>query len=184
LLPIGLLPEVEATLVNVDGSEQIVAPGVKPPGEARAGWRVLRALGELLGIATFGFTDVAGLRASIATHPVGVGSGLARREPVGSELTRIATTAVYRSDAVVRRAAPLNAHPLNRAACVVLNPEDARARGLDEGAIAKVEDGRGRASLPVRLGAHVAQGGAWIESGHGATAPIAPNGARLSVTRA
>ena len=184
LLPIGLLPEIEATLVNVDGCEQIVAPGVKPPGEARAGWRVLRALGEVLGFAAFGFTDIAGLRASVITHPVRAGGGLARCEPAGNELARIATTAVYRSDAVVRRAAPLNAHPLNRAACVVLHPEDARARGLEEGAIARVEDGRGRASLPVRLSAQVAQGGAWVESGHGATAPIAPNGARLSVTRA
>jgi NADH-quinone oxidoreductase subunit G len=184
LLPIGLLPEIEATLTNVDGREQTVAAGAKLPGDARPGWRVLRALGESLGVAGFEFTDVAGLRASIASHVVRAGDGLAKRPAAGTGLSRIATTAVYRSDAVVRRAAPLNAHPLNRPACVVLHPEDALAHGVSEGAIATLDDGRGHASLPVRISASVAKGGAWIESGHGATAPLAPNGARLSLTRA
>jgi NADH-quinone oxidoreductase subunit G len=45
ILPIGLTPEIDATLVNVDGAVQTVAAGAKLPGEARPGWRILRALG-------------------------------------------------------------------------------------------------------------------------------------------
>ena len=40
ILPIGLLPEVEATLTNVDGTDQSTQAGGKLPGEARAGWRM------------------------------------------------------------------------------------------------------------------------------------------------
>ena len=183
LLPIGLLPEIEATLTNVDGREQTLGAGAKLPGSARPGWRVLRAIGEKLGLSGFDFVDIAGLRSSIVHSPAAAGAGLAKRVPVGEGLSRIATTAIYRSDAVVRRSAPLNAHPLNRPACITVHPEDALALGLSDGAIAKIDDGRGHASLPVRISASVAKGGAWIESGHEATAPLAPNGARLSVTR-
>ncbi|MBE2291178.1 MAG: NADH-quinone oxidoreductase subunit G, partial [Xanthomonadaceae bacterium] len=45
ILPIGALPEIEATLTNLDGVEQVAHAGGKLPGLAREGWRVLRALG-------------------------------------------------------------------------------------------------------------------------------------------
>jgi NADH-quinone oxidoreductase subunit G len=184
LLPIGLLPEIDATLTNASGNEQRVAGGAKLPGEARPGWRVLRALGEKLGVAGFEFLDVAALRGSLQRHEPETAAGLAKRESEGDGLSRVSTTAAYRSDAVVRRAAPLNAHPLTRGAAISLHPEDALRLGLSEGAIAKVDDGRGAAALPVRIGAHVAKGAAWIESGYGATSPIAGTGARLSVNKA
>jgi NADH-quinone oxidoreductase subunit G len=185
LLPIGLLPEIDATLTNADGVEQRVAGGAKLPGDARAGWRVLRALGEVLGVPGFEFLDIAALRATLPREEsTTLPAGLSKRAAAGEGLVRVATAAPYRSDAVVRRAAPLNAHPLTRGAAVSLHPEDALRLGLSDGAIAKVDDGRGTAALPVRIGAHVAKGTAWIESGYGATSPIAGTGARLSVNKA
>ena len=53
ILPIALLPEMDATLVNVDGLAQGVAAGAKAPGQARAGWKVLRALGGALRLDGF-----------------------------------------------------------------------------------------------------------------------------------
>src|SRR5581483_1404597 len=58
ILPIGLLPEIDGTLVNVDGLLQRVQAGAKAPAEARAGWRVLRALGGLMKLAGFEFDDL------------------------------------------------------------------------------------------------------------------------------
>jgi NADH-quinone oxidoreductase subunit G len=185
LLPIGLLPEIDATLTNIDGRDQRVGAGSKLPGDARPGWRVLRALGAALAAPGFDFVGIDEVRAGAAAQLPATASGLARREtasPAG--LQRIETTAVYRSDAVVRRSAPLNAHPLNRGAAIVLHPEDALARGLAEGGVAKIDDGRGVAALPVRISARVAKGGAWIETGHAATAPIAGTSARLTVEKA
>ena len=84
---------------------------------------------------------------------------------------------------MLRRAVALNAHPLTVGARVVLNPEDALARGLSDGAMAKLGDGNGNAVLPVQVSKRVAKGAAWIESDYEATAPIAP-ATRLAVVGA
>jgi NADH-quinone oxidoreductase subunit G len=184
ILPMGLLPEIEGTLVNLDGLAQTSTPGGKLPGDARPGWKVLRAMAAQLSLPGFEFTDLAGLRADLRAEPRASGQGLAPAALVdGSGLERIASTPIYRGDAVLRRADALNAHPLTMGARVVLHPDDAFARGLAAGAIAKVSDGTGTAALPVALSARVAQGAAWIEGGYEATAPLSPTAA-LTVTGA
>ena len=183
ILPIGLLPEIEATLTNVDGLDQATQPGAKLPGDARAGWRVLRALAGTLALPGFDFTDLHGLRASLApTAPV-AGHGLAAATVSEPGLERIASTPIYRGDAVLRRSAALNAHPLTLGARIVLHPEEALSRGLAEGGMAKVGDGTGSAVLPVAVSARVPRGAAWIEGGYEATAPMSP-AARLAVVGA
>ena len=182
ILPIGLLPEIEATLVNVDGIAQSTVAGGKLPADARPGWRVLRALGGQLGLPEFEFVDLAELRAGIVERLVASGSGIAAvANANGQGLERIATTPIYRVDGVLRRSPALQAHPLTRAACVTLHPDDAKAAGLAAGAMAKISDANGTATLPVEISARVAKGSAWIESCHGATAPLALDGV-VSVT--
>ena len=183
ILPIGLLPEIEGTLVNLDGIAQTSTPGGKLPGDARPGWRVLRAMAAQLSLPGFEFTDLAGLRADLRSQPRDSGAGLAPARVAGEGLERIASTPIYRADAVLRRAEALNAHPLTMGARIVLHPDDAFARGLAAGAIAKVADGTGTAALPVALSARVAKGAAWIEGGYEATAPLSPTAA-LTVTGA
>ena len=183
ILPIGALPEVEATLTNLDGFDQSTQAGGKLPGEARAGWRVLRALGGQLGLAGFGFTDLAGLRAGLRPDAPAMGQGLAPAPAADAGLERITSTPIYRGDAVLRRAAALNAHPLTHGARIVLNPADAQSRGLVDGAMAKLGDGHGNAVLPVAVDARVAPGAAWVEGDYPATAPISPV-ARLAVVGA
>jgi NADH-quinone oxidoreductase subunit G len=185
ILPIGLLPEIDASLANALGHTQRVAAAARLPGDARPGWRVLRALGEAMGLGQgFEFIDLAALRESMQASQPACGEGLAPRQAAATGLQRVATTAIYRSDAVLRRATPLNAHPLTTGPAIRLHPEDALALGLSEGAIASVDDGRGRAALPVRLSPRVAHGAVWIESGYDATAPLAPTGAALTVAKA
>jgi NADH-quinone oxidoreductase subunit G len=177
ILPIGLLPEIEATLTNLDGTEQTSAAGGKLPGQARPGWRILRALLETLALPGFDFTDIAGLRSMAKQVGSVSGTGLAEKRPASAGLERIVTTPIYRADAVLRRAAALNAHPLTTGPQVILHPDDARALGLAEGAMAKVSDGTGTAALPVVISARVASGSAWIESGYEATAPMSTTAA-------
>ena len=182
ILPIGALPEIEATLTNLDGIEQRTQAGGKLPGEAREGWKVLRALGGELQLPTFEFTDLAGARAiGSATTPSNIARSAA---PVAASegLEVAATAAIYRTDGVVRRAEALQAHPLNAAPCITLNPADAEAAGLVHGAVAKVGSPDGTATLPVVIDISVAPGTAWIESGHGATAPLGAG--RVTVVRA
>ena len=49
--------------------------------------------------------------------------------------------------------------------------------------MAKCATAAGTATLPVRVDARVAQGSVWVESGHGATAPLVA-AATLEVARA
>ena len=73
----------------------------------------------------------------------------------------------------MRRAAALQAHPLNAGPRAALNPADASALGIADGAMATFATGVGTATLQVAIDARVAQGAAWVESGYGATAPLA-----------
>ena len=51
LLPISTFVETSGTYVNLEGLWQSFAGAAKPLGEARPGWKVLRVLGNLAGIA-------------------------------------------------------------------------------------------------------------------------------------
>ncbi|SBV36505.1 NADH dehydrogenase (Quinone), G subunit [uncultured Stenotrophomonas sp.] len=181
ILPIGALPEIDATLTNLDGRDQQARAGGKLPGEAREGWRVLRALGGELQLAGFDFTDLAGLRAGMQPVQVNVATSV-QPQVAGEGLEVACTPAIYRTDAVVRRAEALQAHPLNNAPRIVLNADDAARLQLVEGQMAKVGTAAGKAALPVVVDARVAVGTVWIESGHGATAPL--GAARVTVVAA
>ena len=182
ILPIAALPEMEATLTNLDGFDQRTAAAGKPPGQARPGWRVLRALADVLAVPGFEFTDLAGLRAGMATKHVQVSKGQAPAT-TGSGLEIVVSQAIYRVDGVIRRSQALQAHPLNVGALAVLNPADAANPGISDGAMAKFTTDVGNAALQVVLDVRVAPGCIWIESGYGATAPLAAS-AKAEVGRA
>ncbi len=191
ILPIGLPPEIDGTYVNIDGVVQTLAAGAKLPGDARPGWRVLRALGAQLGLSGFDATDFADVRKAIdaavsakytKAQTGKVSSAVAATSTSG--LQRIATLPIYRSDAVLRRCAALQAHPLTGECAIGLHPEDALALGLASGATAKVSGGEGDVELPVIVTRLVPRGGAWLEKTWPATKPLPPNGGMLMVTRA
>ena len=179
ILPIALLPEIDATLVNVDGLAQGVTAGARAPGQARPGWRVLRALGGALQLAGFEFDDLAGLRDGIVERAVVQRSELAPR-PATAGLTRIATWPIYRGDAVLRRATALNAHPLNRPAAVRLNAQEAARLGFADGEQVRVGD----SVLPLRIDVAVPEGAAWIEAAQDLTAALPPYGAAITLSKA
>ncbi|HWG11299.1 MAG TPA: NADH-quinone oxidoreductase subunit NuoG [Rhodanobacteraceae bacterium] len=191
ILPIGLTPEIDATLVNVDGTAQTGAAGSALPGDARAGWRVLRALGGMLEVPGFDFTDIAQLRATMpdtgrtqpdyARKPLGeAGVAASASTSANGALVRFGNVPIYRVDAVTRRAAPLQEHPLNRPPALRLNAADAAALKLEDGAHANVNG----VVLPVAVDAAVPEGCAWIEAAHEATALLPPYGATLAISKA
>jgi NADH-quinone oxidoreductase subunit G len=179
ILPIALLPEIDGTLVNLEGIVQSATAGARAPGQARPGWKVLRALGGLLQLAGFEFDDLAGLREGIASRPAAARAALAPRAAAAG-LTRLATWPIYRTDAVLRRATALNAHPLNRAPAARLNAAEAGRLGLAEGEGVRIGD----AVLPLAVDAAVPDGAAWIEAAHDLTAALPPYGAALTLSKA
>jgi NADH-quinone oxidoreductase subunit G len=96
------------------------------PGEARSGWRVLRALGAALGFSSFDSTEIGDVRARIGDRiasPVAAVDGVSvPKMPTG--LVRIATVPIYKADAVLRRSPALQATPLANKPQIALNPAD------------------------------------------------------------
>jgi NADH-quinone oxidoreductase subunit G len=179
ILPIALLPETDGTLVNVDGTAQVVRAGAATPGEARPGWKVLRALGGLMGFAGFEFDDLDGLRAGIKARGANVREALAARTGAAA-LTRLATWPIYRVDAVVRRAAALAAHPLNRAPAARLNAAEAARQGLAGAGAVRIAE----VELPLVIDAAVPDGSVWIEAAQDITATLPPYGAAITLGKA
>jgi NADH-quinone oxidoreductase subunit G len=184
VLPIGLPPEIDASYTNIDGTVQTVSAAARLPGDARPGWKVLRALGSALALDGFGFTEISEVRAQMGKSPIATGAVDAeRRTPSATSpytFERIATTAIYRADAVLRRSPALNAHPLTRGATAVLNPADVGKLGLQNGDRVRVED----TVLPAASDAAVPEGAVWIEVGYAEVAGLPGHGAALTIARA
>lgn len=66
LLPIGTFAETSGTFVNVAGTWQSFAGIASPVGEARPAWKVLRVLGNLLGVPDFEYMTSEDVRDEIA----------------------------------------------------------------------------------------------------------------------
>jgi NADH-quinone oxidoreductase subunit G len=185
ILPIAMLPETDATLINADGRVQTLAAGATAPGDALAGWRVLRALGGRVQAPQFEFDDMPGLRDTMSapqapSSPADATPG-PRANGSNDGLVRLATVPMYRGDAVLRRAGALNAHPLTRGAAVRINAQEASRLGLADGDTARVAD---TSSLTVAVDDAVPDGTAWIESAYAQTATLPPYGATLNVSKA
>ena len=119
LLPMGTFAETSGTYVNVEGRWQETRGCAQPVGDARPGWKILRVLGNLLDLAGFDYgssTDVLEeLRRQIGE--VAYDGRLNSRRAI--DLGRGGTTsevAIYQSDAIVRRAMPLQRTRAGRAA--------------------------------------------------------------------
>jgi NADH-quinone oxidoreductase subunit G len=117
LLPIAPWTETSGTFVNTEGRVQSFNAVVKPLGEARPAWKVLRVLGNLLGLSGFDFNDSREvLREALGETPTGSVQaflnnevhGVAVKPPaVSAGLERVAEVPIYQTDAVVRRAPSL-----------------------------------------------------------------------------
>ncbi len=185
ILPIGLTPEIDATLVNLQGVAQTVSAGARLPGEARPGWKALRALGGLLTLPGFGFNTLDELRGELAPllaqHPA---PGSALGAPPGNTgtagLQRVVQVPIYRGDAVLRRAAALQEHPLSKPARVWLRGEDALALGLNAGAQVRV----GEISLDVGIDPSLPRGAARIDATYPETVALPAYGAIVELAKA
>jgi NADH-quinone oxidoreductase subunit G len=110
ILPVAAFAETSGTWVNVEGRWQSVPGAARPPGEARPAWKVLRVLGNLLGLAGFEYLSSEEVRDELHRelgeysegHPA---SNFAPGRLASLDATR--DVGLYAVDAVVRRSRPL-----------------------------------------------------------------------------
>ena len=118
MLPIAPFTETAGTYVSSEGAVQSFEGVVRPLGEARPAWKVLRVLGNLLGLPGFGHDSAEDVRrealggrsivALLDNHLLGARVD-AVAPPSASGIQRIGEVPLYAADAIVRRARALQA---------------------------------------------------------------------------
>ena len=186
VLPLALCPETEGTYINAETKPQRVNAAARAPGESRAGWRILRVLGELLGVPGFDFTDLAQLQARIDEVLAGVGRAadavnhvVAVPASATSGLSVSASWPIYQSDAVVRRAPALQSTVLAASPLLLLNPEDALALGVGQSAQLEI----GGRHYAAAASADVPKGALLVPQGLPETAELPLTGQAIAIDK-
>ncbi|HEX2797499.1 MAG TPA: NADH-quinone oxidoreductase subunit NuoG [Immundisolibacter sp.] len=172
ILPLAAFTETGGSFVNGEGRWQSFEGALKPLGEARPGWKILRVLANLLDLPGFEHDDVAAVRAEVQAaveavdFPAATADPAALAWPAGDGgLIRIGDWPCYRSDALVRRAGALQQRADLPAAAVYLNESECRRLGFAAGDRLRVRQGEAALELPLAVDARVADGTAYIPSG-------------------
>ena len=184
LLPIAPWTETSGTFVNTEGRVQSFSAVVKPLGETRPAWKVLRVLGNLLGLAGFDHNDSKEvLRDALGETPNGSVqafltneiSGVAVASPQAVEgLERVAEVPIYQTDAVVRRS-----HALQMTTDAALPVARMHSRliarlGLQENGRVSVRQTASALTLKVQRDDLLPDNCVRIPSGHPLTASLGP----------
>ncbi len=193
MLPVAPYAETAGTFVNMEGRVQSFNACVKPQGDARPAWKVLRMLGSLLEIPGFHADTIEQVRSAIAEDLQGWAAlALAERgeagdwkpKDSGTALERIAEFPVYASDPVVRRAPALQKTADAKAARTArVNPKTFAAMGLGAGGQVRVRQGGGEAILAAAADAAVPEGCVRIARGVPETAQLGEGNVEMDVAR-
>ncbi|MCK6426750.1 MAG: NADH-quinone oxidoreductase subunit NuoG [Burkholderiaceae bacterium] len=191
MLPIAPFTETAGSYVNAEGRLQSFHGVVRPLGETRPGWKVLRVLGNLLGLPGFAQESVDEVRAQAIGAAEGIAARLSNRTGVTpqpgaahAELERLADLPIYASDSIVRRAASLQQTTDAQRISAGL-PADLWGRlGLKAGDAVRITQGGESVTLPAELDAGMASGTVRVPSGVAATARLGALFGPLSVLRA
>ncbi|MFM2051328.1 MAG: hypothetical protein RL682_1819, partial [Pseudomonadota bacterium] len=108
LLPIAPFTETSGTFVNAEGRAQSFHAVVKPLGETRPAWKVLRVLGNMLGVAGFDFDSSQEVLAAANLDVSKLNNATTASVTASQATTSMPCTAsIYQLDGLVRRAPAL-----------------------------------------------------------------------------
>jgi len=157
LLPIALFAETAGSFISTEGTVQSFEGAVRPLGEARPAWKVLRVLGNLLGLDGFGHDSAEEVRRE-ALGGSSIEALLDNRLkdaripaialPPPGGIQRIAEVPIYAADAIVRRSRSLQRTRDAAPPAAWMNRALFEQLGLREGDALRVRQGRGEALVP------------------------------------
>ena len=182
LLPLSPYTETSGTFINNEGRVQSFVGVVKPAGQSRPGWKLLRVLGNLLDVERFDYLSSEDVRNDI----LGVDSvlpegSLARVLPAmdtapttvaGNGLQRIADVPIYFADALVRRSPSLQKTRDAQAPVARMSAATLAGVGAADGRSVRVKGSEGAALLNAVLDNTVPDGCVRIAAAHPSTATI------------
>ncbi len=192
LLPITPFTETSGSFVNTEGRIQSFTGVVRPLGDARPGWKVLRVLGNLLALPGFdqnssehvrdemlpaGAAFVAGLDNSVS------GVSLSVTVTTG-ELQRIADVPIYFADPIARRAPSLQKTRDAVAPTARMNAATLARLVVTDGVPVRIRQGNCEAVLTARADETVPAGCVRISAAHVTTAALGEMFGAINVERA
>jgi NADH-quinone oxidoreductase subunit G len=184
LLPIAPFSETAGTFVNVEGRVQRFEASVKSYGESRPGWKVLRVLGDRLGLSGFQYTSLDEIRNEL-NLPVKLNMGTVEGGPIAppprtplteGQLYRLAIVPIYAVDPIVRRAPALQDTVDNPPPAARINAADAARLRVQDGSSVMVRTIAGEARLPVVIDNRVPDSCTYIPSGYPETSVLGGHG--------
>ena len=192
ILPITPFTETVGTFINAEGRAQTIQPSVKPLGDSRPAWKVLRVLGGLLGLEGFLYNlpeEVLGegLGDNYCTRLNNVSSiaSVSNSNAIAAGLERIADVNIYADDQIVRRSPALQlTRDAKRGNQVGLGQKLFNEMNLKEGDSVLVTQGDRSVTLPVTLEANLAPGVARISAGTSAGVKLGSMFGPVTVSKA
>jgi len=197
MLPIAPFTETSGTFVSSEGRVQSFRGAVKPLGEARPAWKVLRVLGNLLEMPGFDYDSgeavldevlplkdgASSIAGKLDNHIAGVAVQTTASSN-GQGLQRVSDVPIYATDAVVRRAASLQLTRDAATPCVAMHGSELHKLGVQSGDTVKVNQGNASARLVVRADDSMPVATARVAAGHPVTAGLGAMFGAITVERA
>jgi NADH-quinone oxidoreductase subunit G len=193
LLPIAPFSETAGTFVNAEGRVQSFHGVVKPLGETRPAWKVLRVLGNLLDLPGFNFETADEVRAQALGDQASVTTRLDNQAGVAIAplaaalpgLERVSDVPIYAADALVRRASSLQATRDALLPTVGLSQKVWDQLGLMPGmAVRLSQGGAAVALLSAQLDSSLADTAVRVSAGHPSTANLGAMFGPITVEKA
>jgi NADH-quinone oxidoreductase subunit G len=191
LLPIAAFAETSGTFVNAEGRVQSFHGSVKPQGDARPAWKVLRVLGTMLGLQGFEYETSEEVKAralgDLAALPAKLNNATSATINLNAStggLERLADLPIYSADALVRRSPALQATADAKGPVASLPQALWAELGLAEGAQVKVSQDGGAAVLPAVLDASLPANVVRVPAGTPATATLGASFGAIRVEKA
>jgi NADH-quinone oxidoreductase subunit G len=191
LLPIAPFTETSGSFVNCEGRLQGFNGAVKPLGDARPAWKVLRVLANLLGLPGFDHESSEAVRdeaCSADAIPGRLNNALQgveiRLQAPADGLHRVADVPVYFTDPVVRRAPSLQKTRDALPPKAWMASATLQRLGLAAGDRVRVRQGEGEAVVEAGCDDALSAGCVRLPAGHRLTAELGPMFAPVRVERA
>jgi NADH-quinone oxidoreductase subunit G len=123
LLPIAPFTETSGSFVNAEGRLQSFHAVVKPLGETRPAWKVLRVLANLMGLSGFEFESSQQVLAQATATPPALGNATQAAITLTASTAEPVVASIYQLDGLVRRAPSLQLTADARAVTAVREEE-------------------------------------------------------------
>ena len=192
ILPITPFTETVSTFVNAEGRAQTIQPSVKPLGDSRPAWKVLRVLGGLLNLDGFLYYlpeevlgEALGDNYCTRLNNQSSSNSISATTQPSTGLERLADVNIYAADLIVRRASALQlTRDAKRGNQAGLSQKLFADLGLKEGDAVRVTQGSVSIDMPAILEASLATNTVRVSAGTAASSKLGSMFGPVTVTKA